>query len=423
MDRIVVINDLSQPKGGASAIALLGAKLASEQGFKVTLLTGDDGAGPELARSGIDVVALGGSRLLSSGLMQAALGGLYNHSAARLVSSWIEANDTPATVYHLHGWAQILSPSIFDVLRPVSNRTVISAHDFFLVCPNGSFSIFSSGRVCELKPLSLACVVCNCDRRHYGHKLWRVARQAVQRRFFRPAESPLVLAVHDRMRPFLTRSGIPDASIITLRNPARPFTENPIDPAVGHEVLYVGRLEETKGPDLALAAVRSAGGIMRLIGDGSMRHALQSAYPEMVFMGYQPPATIAHWVAQARMLVMPSRYPEPFGLVAVEAMWSGLPIIVAHTALLAEEIVQAGAGFSCDVRDVAAIAKAVETLLRDKVLARTMGSNAARRTTSLASTPEDWIKQLIAIYQRQLTPQVLTFSARPVSHVNGKFGA
>ncbi|WP_283180096.1 hypothetical protein [Gemmobacter sp. 24YEA27] len=67
-------------------------------------------------------------------------------------------------------------------LRPVAGRVVLHAHDYFLACPNGAFFDYRAGVTCDLSPMSLGCVTCNCDKRSAAQKLWRVARQAVQNR-------------------------------------------------------------------------------------------------------------------------------------------------------------------------------------------------------------------------------------------------
>ena len=87
--------------------------------FRVVFLNGGplpDGMQPPL---GVEIVALGSKRLLSGGALTALTRGVYNRAAADMVARWIAANDRPSTVYHVHGWAQILSPSLFAAIAPV----------------------------------------------------------------------------------------------------------------------------------------------------------------------------------------------------------------------------------------------------------------------------------------------------------------
>lgn len=411
IDRIVILNDISEPKGGATALALASAFGLRARGFAVTLLTGDSGVNPALAAQGIDVVGLGRQRLTASAKIRAFASGLYNPAARRMVKDWIARNDTPGTVYHLHGWSQILSPSIFAALRPVLSRTVLHAHDFFLVCPNGSYAFLQTGKVCPLVPLSLGCVSSNCDRRNYGHKLWRVARQEVLRRLCDPGRAPSVLAIHEAMRPFLMRGGIPSQAIEALPNPVRPYSATRIEAEANREFLFIGRLEATKGPDLAAAAARLAGVPMRFIGTGVMADRLKAEYPELTFSGHMPPEEIGKLAANARALVMPSRYPEPYGLVAAEALWSGLPVLAADTAFLAADIVAAGAGYAIDPRDAAGFGAKLRAIADDDASTRAMSIAAFEHTATIGLHPDAWIDRLVAAYQARLIAQPLAAAA------------
>jgi glycosyltransferase involved in cell wall biosynthesis len=401
-DRVVVINDISQPMGGATAVALESIRLMRARGIAVTLITGDSGDNPALVALGVEIVALGELRLRTATSARAFLFGLYNRGARDMVARWISEHDTPATIYHLHGWAQILSPAMFEALEPVRSRLVLSAHDFFLVCPNGSFSFLKTGDICEYVPLGLRCIAASCDRRNYAEKMWRVARQFIQRHFYDPARSPPVLAPHAAMEPFLRRGGIPGSAISTLPNPVSAFCSTRIVAEHNHEILFVGRLEATKGPDLALAAAREAGVTIRLVGDGAMRAELETKYPEMIFLGALPHAAVAEHAARTRLLVMPSRYPEPYGLVAVEAMWSGLPVILQRTASLAPEIVAAGAGIACDPNDIAEFAKQISMLKNDDQRIAAMSANAFLQTRQLGLSSDSWSDRLFEIYCQRL---------------------
>ncbi|MBS7455868.1 glycosyltransferase family 4 protein [Coralloluteibacterium stylophorae] len=405
--RIVVLNDIAVPKGGATALALASARAFRERGEAVTYLCGDEGRNPELAALGVDLVGLGSARLTSLSPGRAMVSGLYNREARALVERWIAAHDTPDTVYHLHGWAQILSPSVFAALRPVLPRTLLSAHDFFLACPNGAYAFLKSGAVCPLTPLSPACIRADCDRRSYPHKLWRVARQAVYRNLFDVRRSPPVLAIHEAMRPFLMRGAIPDAAIQTLPNPVRPWSDTRIRAEDNRGFLFIGRLEDTKGPDLACAAARAAGQTLTLVGDGVLRERLAAEYPEMRFLGQQPPAALPDIVRGHRALLMPSRYPEPYGLVATEALWSGLPVIAADTAFLAADIVDAEAGLAAPPRDTPRLAGAMRRIADDDLLCATMSRNAFERTRHLGLGFDAWIDRLLASYAARLEAAAL----------------
>jgi glycosyltransferase involved in cell wall biosynthesis len=103
---------------------------------------------------------------------------------------------------------------------------------------------------------------------------------------------------------------------------------------------------------------------------------------------------------------MPSRYPEPYGLVAMEAAWSGLPVIVPETALLSKDLVAAGAGIAIDPRDTPAFARAIGMLWADDALVRRMSEAAFSQTGMLALTVPDWIARLEQHHRDLLRPDL-----------------
>ena len=403
IDRIVVINDLARPQGGASLLAVNSARQFAERGYRVTMITGD--SGPD-ADPGFETVSLGQERLLDSPV-KALANGIYNRAARKMVAEWIATNDTPGTIYHVHGWSQILSPALFAALKPVRDRLVMSAHDFFATCPNGAFYDYSATRPCWRTPMTRDCITAQCDRRNYGHKLWRVARHTALGRTLGPradeaAHMPPQLLIHAGMAPFFARSGLKEDDMVALPNPVVPWRRERIRAEENRDVLFVGRLEQTKGADLAAEACRRAGARLVAVGDGAMLDSLRKSYPEMDFRGRFPHERIGEVAASARMVVMPSRYMEPFGLTAVEALWSGLPVLAAHDALLADDLVQAGAGLAVDPRDADQFAGAIASLLHDDALTERMSRAAFEKTDHLAMQPDRWIDALLIAYKAML---------------------
>jgi glycosyltransferase involved in cell wall biosynthesis len=396
--RVVIINDTSTLRGGAAEVAISEAYAFCARGVAVTLVLGDDAKGISPCPVGMEIVALSERPIVEIARFAGGIRGLFNWRSAKALSAWIEKNDTPTTVYHLHNWSHILSPSIFVALSAVKERLVMTIHDYFLACPNGGYLNYQSDSNCPLTPLSKQCLATNCDRRNYSHKLWRVARHCFRRLLFDVRKTdPILLTLHEGMEPYLTRGDLPERNMRVLRNPIIPFTSTRIAAEANREFLFIGRLEREKGPDLAARAARKAGVTLHLIGDGPMRSELEQTYPEFIFSGWRQSAEIGALLSNARALVMPSRVAEPFGMVAVQALWSGLPVIVASTALLAPEIVSHEVGLSCDVHDEAEFAAKMAQLRDSDVLTGAMSRRAFSQTGDFGNTPEQWIDKLTAV--------------------------
>jgi glycosyltransferase involved in cell wall biosynthesis len=398
--RVVLISDLAVERDGATAIAMSAARTLRKHGIAVTYVCGDDGRNAELADLGVQVVPVQGQEIGKANPFGAAIAGLYNTKAANVLGNVIKEVDGEGVVYHLHNWSKILSPSVFHALNGVSERLLISTHDYFLACPNGGYFNFKKRSPCELVPLSAACLGTNCDRRSYLEKIWRVVRSLTLRGMIDLSrKNATILAVHDGMVDHLVRGGIAADSVKVLRNPVTPWSDTRIAVENNRKFLFVGRLDHDKGADLLAQSARNAGVPIQMIGDGSLRGLLEQSYPEAELMGWQPRQRIAQIAREARAAVMPTGSRETFGLVAFEALTSGIPVIISRFAATSDEIVRNDIGFACDPYDANSLADLLRMLATDNDRLQQMSERAWQARGSLALSNEGWGDRLMAIYQ------------------------
>jgi glycosyltransferase involved in cell wall biosynthesis len=403
IERIAIISDDSVESGGAAGIALESARMLSQRGFPVTFLTGDSGNNPSLKTTNVQLETFNGTDLLNAPRSRAMLRGLYDNRARQFLQSWITANDTPRTIYHLHNWHKFLSPSVFTALAPVGHRLFLTAHDYFLACPNGGYSNFPRGTACDLKPLSRDCLFSNCDKRNYGHKLWRVARQLVREHLCDLNNiGASIIAVSDAMVPLLERGGIARELIRVLRNPVTPWRTTAVRAENNKQVFFVGRLELDKGVDVLARAAELAGAPLTIVGDGPLRLMLASRYPGVRLTGRLNKQEIGELIEQARFLVMPTRWRETFGLVAVESLMCGVPVVASTLAPISEEIAKHGFGLTCEPDNVDALAAQIMELTSNDALIAEMSRRAYAEAHILAPAPDQWCDRLVKLYEDKL---------------------
>jgi glycosyltransferase involved in cell wall biosynthesis len=137
-------------------------------------------------------------------------------------------------------------------------------------------------------------------------------------------------------------------------------------------------LEDVAAVDAMLRA-RGVRFTMVVVGDGPARVGLARKMPEAVFMGTMTSTELWSTYANADAYLMPSRT-ETFGATVLEAMASGVPVIVAANASGTSRLVAEGAGYKCDTPE--AMALAAERLLTDVPLRDRMGAAALHEAHS-----------------------------------------
>ena len=401
IDRVVVINDFSVIRGGASGLALESACQALCSGNRVTYVSGDRQERRDLPCD-IEYLPIDDSRLLEKSLFAAGLDGLWNPRLTAL-RSWIAECDTPRTVYHLHNWCQILSPAVLHALRSVSERVIMHAHDFALACPTGTFFDYSIGAPCRLAPASLSCVTRNCDKRSGVQKAWRMARFALTYSFLGHARgaTPIVLTCKE-MTPYMMRAGYAREQLHVFENPVHPISDTRIVAEANSEILFVGRVVHEKGVELAASAARAAGVRLRVIGDGDMLDVIRARFPEVIFEGWSTRDRIIAAAREARILIGLSQTIEAFGLTFVEAAAAGLPVLLSTNCLIGERLESLGAGWIVDVRRLDDVASVVGRLMQDDEMIQraSLAGHAARKF--LAKSNREWGQQLADLYARTI---------------------
>jgi glycosyltransferase involved in cell wall biosynthesis len=122
-------------------------------------------------------------------------------------------------------------------------------------------------------------------------------------------------------------------------------------------VLYFGKLIEQKGVHVLLEAMRSVNARLVVVGFGSYRAALEAlAPPGTLFTGPLEHRHLVHLLPLADVTVVPSIFPEAFGMVAAEAAAAGSPPLVARHSGLAEVAEGLEAAYPARLRQLAAFA-------------------------------------------------------------------
>lgn len=275
-------------------------------------------------------------------------------------------------VVHLHNAYPSLGPAVHLAARRRGVPLVMTVHNYRLRCPNGL--MFTNGEPCtrclggnHVNAVIHRCFPSRTQSAAYAAALW------VHRFVLRlERDVSLFVAPSEFVRETLAGWGIPAGKLRVVRNFTDPQERGA--PPAGRYGLYLGRLAPEKGLDVMLRALGAAGDPeFRVAGEGPDEPRLRAEVDRLgltrtSFLGRVARADVPALLAGARYLAIPSVWHENAPLAALEAMTSGVPLLVSDKGGL-PELARDDTGIVCPAGDDAAFARAIEAYASDAEVA------------------------------------------------------
>jgi glycosyltransferase involved in cell wall biosynthesis len=402
LEHVVLVNDTSEVRGGASQVAVAEAILLASRGFRVTFVAGDSGSGSPLKEHpGIDLMPLGLPPVGEGRSLSAMREALWSERAVRGLGEVLDGLPADRSMVHVHAFRNHLTPSVFEASRQRGYPTVYTSHDYGIGCPIGGFYNYRKGCTCRLRGSSSACLLTSCSFLPYPRKLWASVRHRVQRdRGGLPASLDAILFVSEFSRavllPYL--SDRPLARVVP--NPVEQMSGRPERRPIPDTArfLYVGRLTREKDPLTFARAAAEIGACATLAGEGPLAEEVARIAPDASLVGWVPQEELAPLFRSSLALVFPSRLMETQGLSVYEAAAHGVPTLVSDAAAASEWVERFGAGLVFRSGDSADLADKMRQMM-DPVVADACSSKAYEALWSDPPTPERHVERLLDVYR------------------------
>jgi glycosyltransferase involved in cell wall biosynthesis len=289
-------------------------------------------------------------------------------------------------IVHAHNW---MLYSFLPLKSWSGLPLVLSLHDYSFRCTQKR--LMRSGKLCS-GPSLVKCM--NCAAEHYGGVKGRVTA------FTHQLSSPLVRAAVDIFLPVsqatavgngLVEKGLPFEIIPNFISEAPGLKQEDVNAFISQLpedsfLLFVGDLSRDKGVDVLLRAYANVKNAPRLVLIGRKRPDTPADLPgNVMMMGSWPHSAVMEAYRRSSFSMLPSVCPETFGIVVIEAMSMGRPVIASRIAGLADIIGEGENGLLVPPGDAEALSKAIQRLVDDPLLREQMGRGALRRAQDFRS--------------------------------------
>jgi|SaaInlStandDraft_4_1057021.scaffolds.fasta_scaffold21974_2 glycosyltransferase involved in cell wall biosynthesis len=319
--KVIIVSDFGEMNGGASKVALETVlRFSKNTKLSVTFCAFniDSEFERRLLISEVEVINFG---LKNHKLVNSFIFSIFNYTVFKRLRVYISCQKTPV-ILHIHTFVNLVSPSVFLLSRMLNvEKVFVTAHDYFLFCPNGSYFNFRTNLCCNIKPLSVSCCLTHCGKRSFLEDLSRRAKGLVQKLVL-SLSSVEILPISKISKQILSNH------IATGRVICNPIvtmtTQLPIQNIDRSGLVYIGRLEKEKGFQW-LCDVCAANSIpLQVVGLGSL-YLYKDKF--IKYHGWRDTTYIESILDNSVAVVIPSLWKEPFGLVAVEAFQRGVPAL------------------------------------------------------------------------------------------------
>lgn len=334
------------------------------------------------------------------GGIKTAVNFIHNAEACKKMRALLQ-QERPDIV-HFHNIYHQLTPALIKVARDFGCKTVLTAHDYKIVCP--AYSMLRDGKVCD------ACITgtvfnafrYRCQEGSAAKSLllsleatWQYIAQNYQ-------ALDVIVSPSQFLRGVLLRT-LPHSRIDVIVNGvdnSQPADDIQDD---GY-LLYFGRLSREKGVATLLMAQQKMRNraTLKIVGHGPLYDELAAKYPNVEFLGYVPQGeALDKLIKHARAVILPSECYENCSMAVLEAMALARPVIGSRIGGIPEQIRDGVEGILFEPGNAQALADAMDTLVEDPEKARTMGLHGRARLDEKYALSRH-METLLALYKELL---------------------
>jgi len=313
-------------------------------------------------------------------------------------------NQFKPDIIYLHSLPDI---EAIETLLAFSAPVIRMVHDHSLYCPRSYKYNPLTRAICHRRAsfyCAFPCMAPIARNKNGGFPLKWTNLQTHRRELELSKRCERLIVYSEYSKAELVNNGF-DGKRIQIHVPMRCSSAEPNNSFSSRNlILFAGQIIRGKGVDLLLKALANLSVPFEclILGDGNHRPHCQwlctrlNLSDRVQFRGFVPTEDLQKYYLEASVFVVPSVWPEPFGMAGPEAMLYGLPVVAFDSGGIKEWLIHGEDGFLVPWMDTHSFALCIEELLRNKDLARRMGHSGRERVKRVYSVAHqmDSLEQL-----------------------------
>lgn len=325
---------------------------------------------------------------------------VYNRGTGKRFALFCER--TKPDIAHFHNIYAGLTTAVLDVCRQRKLPSVITLHDYKLVCP--TYLMLNHGQPCRRCSGGrfYHCLLTRCHKDSLAASFVTTIESYFNQLFGKYRQADFYICPSQFLFKTLLENGMPQEKLCCIPNGVEPSRFLPVYDDSGY-FLYLGRLSVEKGIRTLIESTRDDVGMtLKVVGEGPDKENLQDLAGDSVsFEGYKSGKELERLVQGAAFVVVPSECHENASMVVLEAMAYGKPVIGSRMGGIPEQVVDGETGVIFDAGDQGQLKSAIQTLVSDKAKRQAMGRAARARLVEYFSLDRH-CGQLLNLYAKAM---------------------
>lgn len=325
----------------------------------------------------------------------------YNKKAAQQLEKLIV--EQKPDIAHIHLMFNSLSVSILPILHKYKIPTIMSVHDYRLVCPAYTFKD-GKGNICECCQDGhfYHCVTHKCSKGNLTNSLMLCADSYFRKYIYAPINyiDHFLFVSHFSMVKHIQLDNRFKAKSSYLYN-FTPVIDH-YEPLQGKYLLYFGRMSDEKGVDTLIEAARLNPDIpIKLAGTGPLLEQFKAKSPvNMEFLGFQQGDALKELIQKAAFVIVPSVCYENNPMSIIESFMLGTPVIGSNLGGIPELLSDGQTGYTFTPKSSKDLSMTLQKAMAISETEYLQMSENARAFALKNFSEENYYQQLLEVYQQ-----------------------